>query len=135
MNNTANTPLDLKVNNTETEETALNAPATEAEEKEAQTPGVYKITFNKPLVFEDKEYSELTFDFNSLTVDDAMSVERELSASGIVLLQPEISTEYLIRMAARACTEKISFDIFSKFAIRDYIRVKNKTRNFLLLQA
>lgn len=135
MNNTASTPLDLKVNNTETEETPQNAPVPEAEEKEVQTPGVYKHTFNKPFVFEDKEYTELTFDFNRLKGESAMSVERELNALGIVLLQPEISTEYLVRMAARACTEKVSFDIFNKLPLRDCIAIKNKTRNFLLLQA
>lgn len=90
----------------------------------------YKLT--KPVTFEGKEYKELVLDFGSLTGNDAIAIEEEMEAMNLYVMAPETSRAYQIRMAARAggfpyqLTEQISF--------RDFTRLANAARNFLVGQ-
>lgn len=91
------------------------------------------IDLKKPVLYNGKEYTSLTFDFEKLTGADSLAIENELQAIGKVAIVPAISGEYLIRMAARACTEQmIGYDIFLGMALSDYNRIRSAARSFLL---
>lgn len=106
----------------------------EAAEQEAQAveAGTYTHTFAKPFVYEDKEYTSLTFDFDTLTGADSLAVENELQRQGITVIVPTFSGEYLIRIAARACTVPIGSDAMKAMRISDYNKIRSKARSFLL---
>ena len=108
------------------------AAAEAAKDKAKADPSRYVHKFKKPFVFEGKEYKELHFDFDRLTGEDSLNIEAELQAKGIGVLVPAFSGHYLIRMAARACEEKIGTDTFQKMPLKDFVQIRTKARNFLM---
>ncbi len=94
---------------------------------------MFTIELKKPVMYNDKEYKSLSFDFEKLTGKDGMAIEEELSQLGKAILVPALSGEYLVRMAARACTEKVGSDIFDLLSIREYNQIRTAARSFLLL--
>lgn len=100
---------------------------------EAQNaPGTVTVKLAKPQMYNGEEYSELTFDFESLTGDDALNISDELTASGKTVVMPALSEQYLIRVAARACTAPVGADIFRGMPLKNYLRIVGAARNFLL---
>ncbi len=95
----------------------------------------YVHVFTQPFTYEGKTYTELTFDWNSLTGSDSLAIEAEMQSLGKVLISPEFSGEYLIRIAAKACTEKIGSDVLCAMPLRDYNKIRSKARSFLLNMA
>ncbi len=104
--------------------------AAEADAREADD--VYIHTFHKPFQYNGRMIEKLTFDFDRLTGRDCQAVENELRRIGTTLVAPTFSGEYLVRMAARACTEKIGADVFDLMSARDYNRIRNKAQSFFL---
>lgn len=92
----------------------------------------YVHHFKEPFEYQGKKYDQLTFDFECLTGKDSLSVEAELQAIGVMVMVPTFSGPYLIRIAARACKEKIGSDALEQMRIADYNRIRSKARNFLL---
>lgn len=103
-----------------------------AEEQDETSTGVYVHKFKKPFTYEGKTYEELTFDFEGMTGRDAAAIENELRAKGHTVLVAAFDGEYLVRMCAKACTEKIGFDTIEAMSIRDYNKIRNAARGFLL---
>jgi len=104
-----------------------------AEQEAAQDAGeqfVYK--FKKPFTYNGKTYEELTFDYESLTGKDSLAVESELESKGIMVIVPSFSSAYLLRIAARACTNHIGTDVLEALPLKVYNRIRSKTRNFLM---
>ena len=98
---------------------------------DSDTPqGVYVHKFQKPYTYEDKTYTELVFDFEKLIGDDLVAIENEMAAVGEFALSPEISTSFLYRLAARAAG--VGSDVISSLPIRDFGKIKNKSRDFLV---
>ena len=102
----------------------------EAEVK--QGSGSYPHTFSKPFSYEGKTYERLTFDFDKLTGNDCLAIENECSALGVAVVNPAFSGNFLVRMAARACTEKIGANVLTAMPIYDFNRIRSKARSFLL---
>ena len=98
-------------------------------EEDANT---YIHKFATPFHYGGKEYKELRFDFGSLTGKDDLEIEAELNAIGKPAAIPEYSGEYHIRIAARACLEKIGFDAFALMRYRDARKIKSHARRFML---
>ncbi len=99
--------------------------------------GVYTHTFAKPVLYDGKTYEKLTFDFDSLTGGDSLDVESELMARNHPVFVRNIDGEYLIRMAAKACTERgadnkrvIGHDIFRLMSAKDYGKITNIAKRF-----
>ncbi len=69
-------------------------------------------------------------DFEKLIVDDLVAIENEMAAVGEYALSPEISTSFLYRLAARAAG--VGSDVISHLPIRDFGKIKNKSRDFLI---
>lgn len=104
---------------------------TEMPAEEESTEKVY--TFKKPIEYNGKKYTTLTYDLESLTGQDSMDVEAELVRlrKGIVI-EGSLNTDYIIRIFCKACKEKIGADAFQYMSLKDYNRIKTLTRNFLM---
>lgn len=92
--------------------------------------GAYVHEFTKPFTFEDKTYTRLVFDFEKLIGDDLVAIENEMAAVGEYALSPEISTSFLYRLAAKAAG--VGSDVIAHMPIRDFGKIKNKSRDFLI---
>lgn len=111
----------------------INKEEMQAAQQEADDASTaYVHTFKKPFEFEGKIYETLTFQWDSLTGNDSLAIEAEIAAIGKTLIAPEISGEYQIRMASRACTESLGYDAIMAMPIRDFNKIRNKARSFLL---
>ena len=110
--------------------------AAESEAAHTTSLGKYTHHFKSPFTFtsgaEEKSVTELTFDFGRLTGKDSLDVEAELQALGRPVVVAEMSGNYLIRMAARACTEKIGADSLIGLPLPDFNRIRTRVRSFLL---
>ena len=103
--------------------------AAEAQAKESV--GNYTLKLKRPFTYEGQTFDELNFDFEGLTGDDALAIEDELQA-----------IQFLVRMAARACTNtiidasghprRIGDDALRALPIFEFNRVRGKARSFLL---
>ena len=94
------------------------------------------IKLRKPTQYNGKEYTELSFDFDKLTGADGLNIQAELRQEGLFSPLPAgYNEEYLIRMAARACTEPIGADIANFLSIRDSNAIIREARAFLLSTA
>ncbi len=105
----------------------------EAEKEAAEEPSsLYVHKFKKPFKWQGQEYTELHFDFESLTGEDSLNIEAELQSRGTMVMVPAFSGPYLIGMSARACQEKLGTDAFRKMPINDFVRIRTRARNFLM---
>ena len=121
--------------NNEKNATAVDETELEAAREEARKSNValFEIEFKKPVKYDGKEYSKLSFDFEKLTGRDGLAIEEELQMMNKAVIVPALSGEYLVRMAAKACTEKVGADIFDYMPIKDYNRIRSAARSFLIL--
>ncbi len=121
--------------NNEKNNTAVDETELEAAHEEARKSNVafFEIEFKKPVNYNGKEYTKLAFDFEKLTGRDGLAIEEELQMINRAVIVPALSGEYLVRMAARACTEKVGADIFDYMPIKDYNRIRSAARSFLIL--
>ena len=103
-----------------------------AAEKAEESKNIFLHTFKKPVSYNGKTYEKLEFDFESLTGADALNIENELQAIGKPVVVPAFSGEYLIRMAAKACSEPVGSDIFMQMSLHDYNSIRSAARSFLL---
>ena len=121
-------------NNTETMEQQAAEQAQEMQE--AQANGVvsfedkkadkeeslnYTHTFKTPREIEGKKYTKLTFYFEKLT---------ELQDQNKYVLSPEISSAFQCILAAKAAG--IASDEIRRLPVADYMKIKNKARDFLI---
>lgn len=112
-------------------------PMTEEEVKKAEEAAtnaqdLFVLKLKRPLTYNGRVYEELSFDFEGLTGADSLEVEAELSRRNIQVPIFAFSAEYIIRIAARACTTPIGSDAFKLMSLRDYGKVRSATRNFLM---
>lgn len=103
-----------------------------AQEAAAKAKDTFIVKLRKPLMYNGTEYEELEFDFDGLTGNDSLEVEKELARRGVQVLVPAFSGEYLVRIAARACTAPIGHDAMLKMSIQDYNKIRSRVRNFLM---
>ena len=115
----------------DTKVTPIPADAFSVEEKTGDTPAVNEAEFaaaeaaakakaeqgnasayvhklKKPFTFEGCTIEELSFDFDRLTGNDSLAIEDELQSMNKPVIVPTFSGQYLIRMAARACTTTLT---------------------------
>ena len=105
------------------------------ETKEEDSLGTYIHVLNKPFTYEDKTYEELVFEWGKLTGRDSLSIENEVLRLGRPFVSPEFSAEYLVRMAAKACTLPLGIDLLEALPLVEFNRIKSKARSFLLMSA
>ena len=101
----------------------------------------YSYNLKKPITFEDCTIEKLDFDFGRLTGADSLAIEDELQAINKPAIIPTLSGQYLIRVAARACTttlessngrtRRVGVDVLQALPICDYSRIRSRVRSFL----
>lgn len=96
--------------------------------KEKKNPN-YTHTFSKPVEILGKKYKTLTFRFEDLTGEDIEAVEQEMQDMGKYALSPEISSIFQSMLAARAA--RVGSDEIRRLPVADYMKIKNKARDFL----
>lgn len=110
----------------------------QAQKEAAASTDIYTHRLRRPFTFEGNTFTELVFDWGSLTANDSLAIESEIEAKGKAVVVPEMSGEYLIRMAARACTttgengRRLGVDAFQKLPMGDFNRIRGRARSFLL---
>lgn len=102
------------------------------EEKKAkeETSQNYTHTFKTPRKIEGKSYTSLTFYFENLTGEDIEAVEAELQDQNKYVLSPEISSAFQCILAAKAAG--VASDEIRRLPVADYMKIKNKARDFLI---
>ncbi len=91
---------------------------------------LYVHELQKPFEYCGMTYERFKFDFEKLTGNDMVAIETEMAANGEYALSPEISTSFLSRMAARAAG--VGSDVLLKLPLREFGKIKNKARDFLV---
>lgn len=97
-------------------------------EKEKKSPN-YTHTFKKPVTILGQQYKTMTFYFDKLTGEDIEAVEQEMQDKGKYALSPEISSIFQSMLAARAA--RVGSDEIRRLPVADYMKIKNKARDFL----
>ena len=103
--------------------------------------GVYTHTFKKPFEYAGETYTTLTFDFEKMTGRDMVSIETEMQMLRKIhapqhlrhsgqLLAPEVSRSFQAKMAAKAAG--IGSDVLDAMPIKDFNRITNAARSFLI---
>lgn len=119
---------DLKNKNTVIDPEEFSAAEMEAQNSKTG----YTHKFNKPFTYQGVTYNELSFDWDKLNGADSIAIENELQQLGKTVIVPTFSSEYLVRVAAKACNEKIGYDALLQMPIADYNRIRSNARSFLL---
>lgn len=101
--------------------------------------GSYTHTFKTPFFYQGSTFEKLTFDWDSLTGDDYIAIENELLRRGKTLVTPEFSSEFLLGMAVRACTQRsedgfrvLNADTMKAMPLREFRTICGRARAFLL---
>ena len=103
-----------------------------AKEDAKDAKGLFTHFFMKPVSYNGSEYTKLTFDFESLSGNDTLLIERDLARQGRAVIVPEFNGDYLAAMASKACQEEIGVDAFGMMALRDFNAIRGAARRFLL---
>jgi len=112
---------------------AIDADEFAVAEKEAEaSTSTYTHKFKRPFIHMGQTYTELRFDWDSLTGQDGLDIEAELQMLGNAVVVPAFSGPYLVRMAAKACTTSIGADAFGLMSLADYNKIRSAARSFLL---
>ena len=114
-------------------ESAQNAAGWTAEavnEPVQADAGVYTHTFKKPFEYAGETYTTLTFDFEKMTGRDMVSIETEMQMNNEYCLAPEVSRSFQAKMAAKAAG--IGSDVLDAMPIKDFNRITNAARSFLI---
>lgn len=98
----------------------------EGKEKKSQN---YTHTFKTPVTILGQQYKTMTFYFDKLTGEDIEAVEQEMQDMGKYALSPEISSVFQSMLAARAA--RVGSDEIRRLPVSDYMKIKNKARDFL----
>lgn len=97
------------------------------EEKQASLNYTHK--FAKSVTIMGKQYSSMTFYYENLTGDDLEAIEAEMQAQNLYALSRN-SGAFQSRLAARAAG--VASDEIRHLPMKDYMKIKNSARDFLL---
>lgn len=90
---------------------------------------VYEL--RRPKIVDGKEYKSLELDFSSLTGNDLIAAESEMTSMGqIVVTMSELNKAYLIIVSARAA--KVPSEVIAQLSIKDVSAITRLAQNFLM---
>lgn len=88
-----------------------------------------KISLAKAIPYKDNKISEIDFDFDSLTGNDILNVEKELRASGENIAAWDYSRTFIIAIAAKSC--HLPVEVLKNSSLSDFTKIINETLSFL----
>ena len=89
-----------------------------------------KHIFNKPFTFEGQEYKELDLNLEALTGDDLISVERELTVTGTVVVTLQTSQAACLLIASNAA--KVPSELIRALPLNEASKLAMSVQGFLL---
>lgn len=89
---------------------------------------VHKL--KKPIIYDEKEITELKYDFEVLTGKDLVDAEQELLAHKYQVTVAELSKPYHAIVFAKAA--KIPFEMVLQLGVKDFSDVTMVAQDFLL---
>ena len=92
-----------------------------------------KITLKKAIKHKGEDIKVLDIPIEDLTGNDLIEVEKQLTQSGEVAVVTDFNRVYLINVAARAA--HIPAEVLKFMNAKDFTRITNEVRNFLILSA
>ena len=92
-----------------------------------------KIKLAKAIQHKGQAIEVLDMPLEDLTGNDLIEVEKQLMQSGEVPVVTDFNRVYLISIAARA--SHIPVEVLKFSSARDFTRITNEVRNFLILSA
>lgn len=91
-----------------------------------------KIQLKKAIMHKGNEITTLDMELDNLTGNDLIGVEDQISKTGNNPIQTtDFSRVYLIAVAARALHMPV--EVLRQMSARDFARVVNEVRNFLVV--
>ena len=102
----------------------------DGKKKEKEKSANYTHKFSEPVEIGGKKFTELTFYFDRLCVEDVEAIEEELQDQNKYVLTPEVSSVFQTMLAARAAG--VGADEIRRLKIKDYMKIKNQARSFLI---
>ena len=102
----------------------------EDKKTEKKTSLNYTHTFKALVEINGKKQKVLTFYFEKLTGEDVEAIEEELQDQNKYVLTPEVSSVFQTMLAARAAG--VGADEIRRLKIKDYMKIKNQARSFLI---
>ncbi len=120
-------------------EAAEEAAEAEEEARREGDAGAYTHVFSRPFVYQGHTFEKLTFNWDGLTGADHTAIENEILMRGRTLVTPAFTSEFLYRMAIRACTDRddngmrvLDAGAMQAMPMRDFQAICVKARSFLL---
>lgn len=124
---------------TAVERDAKDAERVAEEARQEPEPGIYTHAFKKPFQWKGRTFESLTFDWEALTGRDHLEIQHEMTMKGRVLVNAAFDGDFLMGMAARACTERdekgkrvIDGMAIMEMSMGDFQTITRKARGFLL---
>ena len=111
--------MENKKQNTAAEESGNIFAVAEKQDEATANNGVFTLHLTRSLEHEGKSYSDLTFDFDSLSGSDSLAIERELQMLGHTVIVANFDSEYLIRVCVKACTDPLGIFIAQGVIVGD----------------
>ncbi|MCM1439156.1 MAG: phage tail assembly protein [Roseburia sp.] len=111
---------------------ALEKEAAASEAAVEDSLFTYEHHFSRPFTYEGKTYETLTFDFGKLTGKDALAIQDTLDAQGKAVVVKQMNDNYLLQVAARACTTPIAANVIAAMPLYEFNKITKKARSFLL---
>jgi len=90
----------------------------------------YTHRFNTPFEHDSKKYVTLDFHFGKLTGHDMVKIEQEMQDENVYVIASEVSKNFQCKLAAKA--GNIGSDVIMDMPIRDFNKITNEARAFLL---
>ena len=90
-----------------------------------------KIKLSKAIKHKGENIEILDINLDDLTGNDLIEVEKQLTQSGEVSIVTDFNKIYLITIAARAL--HIPVEILKFVSAKDFTRITNEVRNFLII--
>lgn len=91
------------------------------------------VRLEKPFEWEGTTYTSFILDFDKLKGNDFIKIEHEMNMDNEWTLSPESSASFCIRLAAKAANVNVA--VFFNLPLKEFNKIKNKARNFLLVLA
>lgn len=88
------------------------------------------ISFRKPFKFEEKEYTDLQLDLDSLSGKDVIEAETEARSMGVRAIMLESSKVYQAILAAKAAG--VTIDLIQALPAKEFSSVTGEVQSFLL---
>lgn len=100
----------------------------------------YTYKFKEPFNYKGHSIESLTFDWTTLTGEDCLAIEKACMRKGTTVVEPAYTSDYLVGMAVRACTDRdaegkkiLTEKMMNAFSMGTFHAICNAARNFLVI--